>query len=72
MSLRLAGDSDAPSAARQVVGRLRAELDDELVNALRLLATELRAMATWLGLDDVRVTRRGDLAPALARAVRAG
>jgi hypothetical protein len=30
------------------------------------LAAELRLMATWLGLDDVVVAGRGDLAPALA------
>jgi uncharacterized protein YcaQ len=33
------------------------------------LAAELREMATWLGLADVRVEPRGDLAPALAAAV---
>ncbi|GAB2740439.1 winged helix-turn-helix domain-containing protein [Sinomonas soli] len=33
------------------------------------LADELRLMADWLGLDDVRVVDRGSLAPALARAV---
>jgi uncharacterized protein YcaQ len=34
------------------------------------LAAELRLTATWLGLDDVVVRGRGDLAPALAAAVR--
>jgi uncharacterized protein len=34
------------------------------------LAGELRLMAGWLGLDDVVVVDRGDLAPALRRAVR--
>ena len=34
------------------------------------LAAELRVCATWLGLDDVVVRRRGDLAPALQRAIR--
>jgi uncharacterized protein len=33
------------------------------------LAVELRLMARWLGLDDVRVERRGDLAQALCRAL---
>nr|WP_320668922.1 crosslink repair DNA glycosylase YcaQ family protein [Patulibacter sp. DM4] len=33
------------------------------------LAAELRSMAGWLGLDGVAVEPRGDLAPALARAV---
>jgi uncharacterized protein YcaQ len=31
------------------------------------LAAELRLMATWLGLDDIVVGTRGDLAPALRR-----
>ena len=34
------------------------------------LAAELRAMADWLGLADVVVERRGDLAAALDLAVR--
>jgi uncharacterized protein YcaQ len=34
------------------------------------LARDLRRMADWLGLDEVRVERRGDLAVPLARAVR--
>jgi hypothetical protein len=34
------------------------------------LAAELRLTAAWLGLDDVVVRRRGDLAPALQRAIR--
>jgi hypothetical protein len=33
------------------------------------LAAELRLTAAWLGLDDVIVRRRGDLAPALQRAI---
>ncbi|MBA2280301.1 MAG: winged helix-turn-helix domain-containing protein [Acidimicrobiia bacterium] len=33
------------------------------------LAAELRLMAGWLGLDDVVVTDRGDLAPLVAKAV---
>jgi hypothetical protein len=33
------------------------------------LAAELRAMATWLGLDDVEVKRNGDLAKALELAL---
>ena len=40
-----------------------AETSDEL-------AEELRGLATWLGLDGVVVTRRGDLAVALAQALR--
>jgi uncharacterized protein YcaQ len=38
---------------------------DEVADAL---AGELRAMATWLGLDDVTLVDRGDLAPALRAA----
>src|SRR5262249_40353195 len=34
------------------------------------LAAELRAMSAWLGLGDVRVARKGDLARDLAAAVR--
>jgi uncharacterized protein YcaQ len=34
------------------------------------LAAELRAMATWLGLERVVVGKKGDLAPALARSFR--
>jgi uncharacterized protein YcaQ len=34
------------------------------------LAAELRALACWLGLDDVRVEDRGDLAPALRAELR--
>ena len=34
------------------------------------LAAELRLTAAWLGLRDVVVRRRGDLAPALQRAIR--
>lgn len=34
------------------------------------LAAELRGLAEWLGLSDVAVTQRGDLAPALADALR--
>jgi len=35
------------------------------------LAAELRVTASWLGLADVVVVNRGDLAPALAKAVSA-
>jgi uncharacterized protein YcaQ len=34
------------------------------------LAAELELMAGWLGLDDVVVTDRGDLAPSVALALR--
>src|SRR4051794_37040933 len=35
------------------------------------LAVELRLLAQWLGLDDVEIRPRGDLAPALASGLRA-
>lgn len=35
------------------------------------LAAHLREMADWLGLDDVKIIKRGDLAPALAAAMKA-
>jgi uncharacterized protein YcaQ len=35
------------------------------------LASELRTMAGWLGLDDVSIARRGSLARALVAAARA-
>jgi uncharacterized protein YcaQ len=34
------------------------------------LATQLRTMASWLGLADVRASERGNLAPALRTALR--
>jgi uncharacterized protein YcaQ len=34
------------------------------------LAAELRELASWLGLGDVRVEDRGDLAPALCAELR--
>ena len=43
---------------------------DDVEVAVRL-AAELRAMAAWLGLDDVHVVGHGDLAPALAAVARA-
>jgi uncharacterized protein YcaQ len=36
------------------------------------LVQELRSMATWLGLEDVSVAPRGDLAPLLLAALRSG
>jgi uncharacterized protein YcaQ len=36
------------------------------------LAAELRAVADWLGLEQIRVTPAGDLAPQLAEAVGGG
>jgi uncharacterized protein YcaQ len=35
-------------------------------------AAELRALCSWLGLESVALTGRGDLAPALRKALRSG
>jgi uncharacterized protein YcaQ len=48
-----------------------AEADVDPDHVAAELATELRLTAVWLGLDDVVVRRRGDLARALQAAVRA-
>jgi uncharacterized protein YcaQ len=47
------------------------ERDDDPAHVAGALASELRSMADWLGLQGVAVSRVGDLAPALARAVPA-
>jgi uncharacterized protein YcaQ len=47
-----------------------AEPDVDIAHVAAELADELRLTAAWLGLDDVVVRRRGDLAPALQRAIR--
>jgi uncharacterized protein len=52
----------APSASREA-GTDAHEVADAL-------AAELRLMAAWLGLDDVRAGKRGDLARALSGALR--
>lgn len=39
-------------------------------HAAQALASDLRHMATWLDLDDIAVTNRGNLASALAEALR--
>jgi uncharacterized protein len=41
-------------------------------DALHALAAELRLLATWLGLDRIKVEPRGDLARALRNAVASG
>jgi uncharacterized protein YcaQ len=46
------------------------EADASADSVAEPLATELRTMASWLGLDDVSVARRGSLSRALASAVR--
>ena len=47
-----------------------AEPEVDTAHVAAELAAELRLTAGWLGLDDVVVRRRGDLAPALQRAVK--
>jgi uncharacterized protein YcaQ len=47
------------------------EADASVTAVVPALAAELRAMARWLGLEGVSVARRGNLARALAAALRA-
>jgi uncharacterized protein YcaQ len=63
----LKSDRDA-SALRVRAAHGEAGIDAPAVAAA--LAGELRAMAAWLGLERVEVARKGDLARALAAAVR--
>lgn len=51
--------------ALHVVGAF-AEPGEDVKRIAPALAEELRRMASWLGVDDVTVGERGDLAPALA------
>ena len=55
---------------RLVVRAAYREPDTEAAIVAAALADELRVMAGWLGLDAVRVERRGPLARALAAAIR--
>lgn len=57
------------AGGRLLVQSAYAEPDAPTETALEL-AEELRRVAAWLGLDDVVVRERGDLAPALAAAAR--
>jgi uncharacterized protein YcaQ len=52
--------------ALHVVGAF-AEDGQQRSRVVEALAPELAAMASWLGLGDVTVGDRGDLAPALRR-----
>jgi uncharacterized protein YcaQ len=45
------------------------EADQDQGHVAVELATELRSMAGWLGLSDIEVSARGDLAPALSTAL---
>ena len=64
-------DLKADRAARTlVVPAVHAEPSVSAEGVAVALAAELRAMARWLDLDDVRVARRGDFARPLAAALR--
>jgi uncharacterized protein YcaQ len=56
------------SALRVLAAHAEAGVDHALV--ARELATEVRLMAEWLGLERVEAEDAGDLAPALRRALR--
>ncbi len=63
--------SDRTGAALRVQGAF-AEPEVDVEHVAGELAEELRAVAAWLELDDVLVSPRGDLAPALAEACQSG
>jgi uncharacterized protein YcaQ len=63
--------SDRQAGVLRVVGAF-AEPGVEAGEVARELAEELRLVSEWLGLGGVEVGRKGDLAPALRRAVEAG
>ncbi len=60
--------ADRKARALTVPGAFLEEGQDP-VRVAREMAAELRVMAEWLGLSDIRVGRKGDLAGALASAV---
>lgn len=55
-----------------LVASAHAEPGADSARVAERLVPELAAMAGWLGLDQVEVTRRGDLAPALRKVTVAG
>jgi hypothetical protein len=55
------------SGSRLLVQAAHAEAGVDKAEVAERLSGELRAMADWLGLDDVVIERRGDLATALRR-----
>ena len=69
---RLVGRVDLKSDRQAGVLRVQAAYAEPGVDAALVaaeLSAELAATAAWLGLDGVEVTGRGDLGPALSRAV---
>jgi uncharacterized protein len=54
-------------ASALLVHAAHAEPGVALAHAAAALADELRLMADWLGLDDIKVTRKGELAPHLLK-----
>jgi uncharacterized protein YcaQ len=71
---RLVGRVDLKSdRARGVLSVRAAHVEEGIVpeDVSGALAAELRRMASWLGLDDVEVVRKGRLAPALRAEVKA-
>lgn len=60
--------ADRQAGVLRVPGAFLEEGQDP-VRVSRQLAVELGEMARWLGLDDIVVGRKGDLVPALRRAV---
>jgi uncharacterized protein YcaQ len=61
--------ADRAQGVLNVVGAF-AEPGKEHAQVATALAPELQTMAAWLGLADVTVGKRGDLAPSLRRALR--
>jgi uncharacterized protein len=57
------------AASRLLVQAAWSERGADKAEVAARLGDELRTMAGWLGLDDVVVTKRGDLAPAVKRAL---
>jgi uncharacterized protein YcaQ len=60
------------AGSRLLVQAAFAEVGVDHFDVAERLRDELRAMAAWLGLDDVVVNDQGDLAPALDAAASAG
>ncbi len=61
--------ADRKNSALLVLATHREEHTDDAA-AIPALATELRAVADWLGLDSLKISRRGGFARALADCVR--